>query len=102
MYIKGEELLEDPDRYLVQIADWLGVSSQADAIAAMKHPEQSPFAQPGPENARGGNNAGFMKDPTLRVGKMPEESLEGPLEWRQDSKGFEPHSIALARQLGYA
>lgn len=101
IYLKGEDLLENPDPHLLKLAKWLGVSTSKRAIAAMKQPERSPFATPGPANARAGNNSGFMSNPSLRVGKVAAETLEGPLEWRDDGKGFSPHSIALAHRLGY-
>ncbi|RMD69424.1 MAG: sulfotransferase, partial [Gammaproteobacteria bacterium] len=37
--LQGERLLEDPDRYLPQIVQWLGLRMDEGAIEAMKHPE---------------------------------------------------------------
>lgn len=81
--IKGEALLSDPDRYLPQIAEWLGVRTDRSAIEAMKHPERSPYARFGPPPARGGNDALFMQNPELRAGPVPEPSLA---EWLQGSQ----------------
>lgn len=75
MRIKGEDLLSDPDVYLPQIAAWLGLRTDAAAIAAMKHPENSPYAYVGPPPVRGGNDPKFMRNPRLRQGKVKEPSL---------------------------
>jgi hypothetical protein len=101
MVLKGEDLLADPDLYLAQICEWLGISGSPEAIEAMKHPEHSPFARPGPRNAQSGNNPGFLEDPYLRVGRPREPSLEGPLEWLDGQQGFQPYTLELARLLGY-
>ena len=72
------------------------------AIAAMLHPEQSPFARLGPFGAHLGDEPEFLRDPAFRAGTAKEEQLEGPLPWRSDGSGFEPEVIARARALGYA
>jgi hypothetical protein len=100
MHIRGEELLSDPDLYFRQIAEWLGIDAGKDSINAMKHPEDSPYACVGASNAKGGHNAGFLKNPKLRVGNIPEFSLEGELEWYPGTMFSEP-LIRLARKLGY-
>ena len=75
MRIKGEDLLSQPDVYLPQIAQWLGLRTDPDAIEAMKHPESSPYAYVGPFPIRGGNDPKFMRSPKLRQGKVKEPSL---------------------------
>ena len=102
MYLKGELFLEDPESILRQICEWVGVSTDPDAIAAMMRPEESPFASYGPENAKLGNNAGFIEAPELRVGKPREENLDDPLEWVEDRTAyFDPRTRLLAAALGY-
>jgi hypothetical protein len=76
MRIKGEDLLSDPDTYLPQIAEWLNLRTDSEAIEAMKHPENSPYAYIGPSPVRGGNDPKFMRDPHLRQGKVREPSLK--------------------------
>jgi hypothetical protein len=101
--MRGEDLLADPDRQLRILAEWLGLRADVDAIEAMKHPEASPYACPGPPGARFGNDPGFLEDPALRPrnGSRPEPVLDGPLSWRDDGAEFTDEVRALARELGY-
>lgn len=102
MFLQGEDLLAEPDRYLRQIVEWLGLRDDEEAIEAMKHPENSPYASFGPPNARAGNNFGFLENPRMRVGRPPEASLEGPLEWvPEEEVHFSREIIDLAHQMGY-
>lgn len=101
MQLQGELLLSDPDLYLPQICEWLGISSDADAIAAMKRPEDSPYACLGPANAAYGNNMGFLENPKLRIGGLPDLRLSGPLDWLEDHAEFSKDTVELAHQLGY-
>ena len=101
MRIKGEDLLSNPDIYLPQVAEWLGVRTDKAAIEAMKHPENSPYACMGPENATLGNDINFQKSPGLRPGKVSEASLQSPMEWMPNEM-FSPNILRLARQLGYS
>jgi hypothetical protein len=78
--IKGEDILSDPDRYLPQVAEWMGLRTDTEAIEAMKHPENSPYAYFGPYPARGGNDGKFMHSPRLRSGRVKEPSLKTYLE----------------------
>jgi Sulfotransferase family len=89
MRVKGEDILSYPDLYLSQIAEWMGIRTDAAAIAAMKHPENSPYACFGPAPARGGNDGKFMRSPRLRSGIVKEPSLQdffaqGQWEWASD------------------
>lgn len=101
MRIKGEDLLSNPKIYLPQIAEWLGVRTDIEAIEAMMRTEESPYACMGPENALYGNDINFLKNPKLRPGRVKEASLLGPLEWAPDQK-FSPSVVRLARELGYS
>lgn len=76
----GEDFMSDPDRGLRDIAAWLGISTDDEAIQAMKHPERSPYACYGPRNARFGNDPGYLEQPELREYTPKELSLEGALE----------------------
>lgn len=99
--LQGENLLAEPDNYFLQIAEWLDIRTDAEAIAAMKHPEYSPYAHIGPPSAAHGNNRGFLEEPILKVGRPSPATLVGPMEWLPEPRGFAPETLRLARQLGY-
>lgn len=84
--LRGEDFLSYPRIYLAQIAEWLGIKNDSPAIEAMLHPEQSPFACYGPNNARLGNGASFMKSPHLRPYQATSCNLEDPLSWDNQLK----------------
>ncbi|MEO1554831.1 MAG: sulfotransferase [Pseudomonadota bacterium] len=102
--VKAELLLSDPQKYLAQICDWLGVSTSADALEAMMHPENSPYACLGPPSALYGNDPNFLKNPVLdmsRLQNIKEPDLEMVVPWREDGSTLKPETIKLARQFGY-
>ncbi len=103
LWIRGEALLGDLELYLPQIAQWLGIRDDAEAIEAMLHPERSPYACIGPKKAKHGNNGGFLKNPVLdreRLSSMSEPSLDGPLDWAPELV-FTPKTRRLAHEFGY-
>lgn len=100
MRIKGEELISHLDVYLPQIAEWLGVRTDAEAMEAMKHPESSPYACVGPPNAPMGNDPNFLDSPKLRPGTIEEPTLEAPLDW-DPQRHFRPEVRKLAKEFGY-
>lgn len=99
--IKGEDFLADIDNQLIRLCEWLGISTAPEAIAAMKRPEDSPFASFGPANALLGNDPNFLSAPQLRPYKSREESLAGPLSWRPDEAPFHPRVVEMAQSFGY-
>lgn len=102
MYLHGEWFFEDPELWLKQICEWVGLSTDKEAIAQMMKPEESPFAVEGPSSARYGNNRGFVENPNLRVGKIKEENLDDPLEWIESGEAyFAQETRLLAYTLGY-
>lgn len=100
MRLRGEDLVANPDCYLPQICEWLGLRDDAEAIEAMKHPEHSPFACPGPQNALYGNDPNFLQSPALRPVKIEEASLDGELEWAPGQQ-FSAATRKLAKEFGY-
>ncbi|TCP63422.1 sulfotransferase family protein [Rhodovulum bhavnagarense] len=101
--LHGEWFFEDPRRILEQVCDWAELSRAPGAVERMMHPEESPYARPGPENAPYGNNPGFMENPHLRIGAPSAETLDGPLEWLDGlDVYFDAETRQLAHQLGYA
>lgn len=101
MRVCGEDLLTDPDRGLREIAGWMGLRTDDEAIEEMKHPERSPYAFVGPPGAQWGYSDSFLKNPGLRSNRAKPQSLEGALSWLDDGQGFLPKVKELARQFGY-
>jgi hypothetical protein len=100
MRLRGEDLLSDPPKYLVQICEWLGKTKSQAAIEAMLHPERSPFAKYGPSNAMFGNDPNYMEKPQLRTytEKLP------PIEDGDKAEDGTYYSATLrsyAKALGY-
>ena len=101
MRLRGEDLLNDPSRHLVEVCRWLGIAETDAAVEAMLHPEASPFAGLGPLGAHLGNDISFLRSSGMAGGQVPESVLGGPLSWRTDGKGFARPVVRLARGLGY-
>lgn len=104
MRIKGEMLLSDPKFYLRQICQWLDLDDGDDAIEAMLHPENSPYARIGPPSAKFGNDPNFLENPKLdfeRLARIKEGSLEGEIAWKPGQE-FRKETLHLARQFGYS
>lgn len=99
--VRAEDILNATDTSLRTIADWLGISTGDSAVAAMKHPEASPFARPGPAGSGiiGGNDPDFLADPRPRPVGLP-RSLAAPDGWTADPSIW-PMVVDLAQQLGY-
>ena len=101
MQMHGEIVLNKREGSLIKICEWLGLSNDVAAIEAMMHPEDSPYACLGPLGAQLGNDINFLRSPKLRDGDISYSTLEGPLPWRRDGKGFSEEVIKMARGLGY-
>jgi len=100
--VQGERILADPDTELARICQWLELPCGPRELAAMKAPEQSPYAHVGPINARLGNDINFLLEPRLRPAQFGDYDFAGPLPWRPDSQGLHPAVVELARELGYS
>lgn len=100
MHIQGEQLLSAPRLFLPQIAEWLGLRKDAEAIEAMMHPEASRFASYGPDSARYGNDPNFLERPALRAARATEPRMAGPLDWNP-ARSFLAPTVKLAKMLGY-
>lgn len=101
LQMQGEKVLNEREDSLRKIAQWLGIAYDEDAIEAMLHPEDSPYASLGPLGAHLGNDINFLRSPALRDGEIRYSTLEGPLQWRSDGKGFTDEVIEMARAFGY-
>jgi hypothetical protein len=100
--LRGEDVLTDPDGALRPLCSWLGLRDDDEALQEMKHPERSPFACIGPPGARYGMDGFFLRSPALRPSRAEPKTLEGPLSWRPDGRGFAPAVRRLALELGYS
>jgi hypothetical protein len=99
--VRGEDLLTDSDDALMQVTAWLGLRTDSEALAEMKHPERSPFAPYGPASAPFGSDIFLLQGPLLRPAWSAPRSLDGPLEWREDGQEFFPEVKELAQRFGY-
>lgn len=97
----GEHLLEENDKYLVQICQWLGLRTDSEAIEAMKHPEFSPYACLGPINAHYGNDPKFLKSPELRSAKFKLPPIDSYSFFQQIPPKQQAGILGLSHQLGY-
>lgn len=101
--IHGENFQRDLAVYLPQICEWLGIRADAEAIAAMMRPEDSPYSCVGPDNAKGGANRGFLENPVLdldRMARLKDPTLDAPMDWAPD-RHFSDTTRALAHYYGY-
>jgi len=101
MFLRGEDLLNDPPVYFEKICQWLGLSWTEAAYEAILNPDESPFACPGPYGTTMGNDPNFLNSPYFKQRYVKPSSLEGTLAWRTDGKGFIPEVVELAQRLGY-
>jgi len=72
--VRSEDVINEPATALPRVCAWLGIDPSVDAIT---HPEDSPYAALGPDNAAGGWDEGFLRDPRLRPVELP-RSLDLP------------------------
>lgn len=100
--LQGELLLSRPELYLPQIAEWLELRADPDAVDAMLHPERSPYARFGPPNAPFGHDPNFLHNPRFEKRAPRPARLEGPFDWpAPDADHFSRATLKTARALGY-
>jgi hypothetical protein len=87
-------------RVRAPVLEWLGVRVDNEGLAALRHPERSPYARPGPDGARGGNAPKFQRDPGLRPPRRP-RSLELRDDWPVTPLWRE-ELVKLGERLGYS
>jgi len=99
--VRAEDVLNDSLPQLRAIAAWLRVRTDDSAIEAMKHPEASPFAKPGPldSGAVGGGDPSFLRDPIPHRVHVP-GTLDPPTGWAAGASVWKM-VVALANRLGY-
>jgi Sulfotransferase family len=101
MTLRGEDLLDPSNSGFLQVVAWLGLRADSEALEQMRHPERSPYAGYGPNNAPFGSDMFVMPGPILRPSWYEPQTLEGPLPWRPDAQPFEPEVKELAQRFGY-
>ena len=101
LVLRGEDLLSEPEVYFQKISHWLGMEWNDEAFEAITHPQNSPFSGLGPVGAVLGNDGNFLRSTGYKKRPIPPSSLDGPLAWRSDGKGFIPEVIQLAHEFGY-
>jgi hypothetical protein len=102
LQLQSEELMASLHSYLSQIAEWLGLRTDAESIAAMLHPENSPYSRLGPSGAEYGNDPNFLSNPIYAPRPIASSSLDGELAWGQHHRpGFSAKTLKIARQMGY-
>jgi len=99
--VRGEDLLSASNQGLIDVASWLGLRTDSDALDEMRHPERSPFAGYGPASAPFGSDIFLVQKPVLRPGWLEARSLDSPVSWRSDGQGLFPEVKDLAGQFGY-
>lgn len=102
MRIRAEDVIAAPETQLAAIAAALGLPADKNAVAAMLHPEASPFAAIGPLGANFGDDPDFLRRPSVPSRPAEATSLEGPLPWRPGGAGFADAIAERARGLGYS
>lgn len=78
--IRGEDVLSDAASVMRQVAEWVGVRTDDEAIGCMLRPEESPYASLGPANAAFGNDTKFILSPAFRPGKPRTDGLKEYIE----------------------
>lgn len=101
MTLRGEDLLTDPEAVVTQIAEWLDLDTHAEDLAAIHHPERSPFSCYGPRNAPYGADPSFLENPRFEKRAIALPSLTADLGWAEGPRRLRPETVALAHQLGY-
>jgi Sulfotransferase family len=99
--VRGEDLLGEGSAGLVAFAGWLGVRTDPEAIEQMRHPERSVYAALGPSSAPFGSDRFLRPGPLVRNEWLRPRSIDGPLAWRSDARGFLLEVKRQARDLGY-
>ncbi|HEY2110762.1 MAG TPA: sulfotransferase, partial [Dongiaceae bacterium] len=100
--LRAEDILDGNPGRLRAVASWLGLSRAPTALAAMSHPETSPFACPGPKDSGiiGGFDPGFLEAPVMRK-LPPPPTLRLPEGWSGHEALWQMVED-LAERLGYA
>jgi hypothetical protein len=100
-HLRAEDLCADPRLTLARICAWLQLPRNREYLDAMRQPQGSAYACPGPYGAETGLDAEFLINPAAMPPPPQPVPLDQPLPWRPDRAPFRPQLIDLARLLGY-
>jgi hypothetical protein len=98
---KGEDVLSGDEGCLADFAEWLKLRHDDSAVEAMRHPERSPFARPGPATATSGSDAFMFGGCDYPSEWRSPGSLDGNVGWLPDDTGLLPPVKELAAKFGY-
>jgi hypothetical protein len=100
--IRAEDVLNDTDAQLAAIARWLGLRADGPAIAAMRRPQDSPFACFGPRQSGvvGGHDPTFLAAPAPRRARLP-HAMEQPVGWSGEKRLWR-ETVVFAARFGYS
>jgi hypothetical protein len=96
---RAEDLSRGGREALRRFCQWAGIRADAADLQAMRRPERSVFARPGPPGAEGGMDPHFLSAPRLRPVVAP-PTLDLDPRWNVDA-GVAAAIRGLARQFGY-
>jgi hypothetical protein len=100
--LQSERFEAPSDQELRALCRALGLRDDADAVAAMRKPDDWIFAGFGPGSAPYGLEADVLEAfdaDTLALASAAR--LDAPLPWRPDAEGFDPQLLRRAQDYGY-
>jgi len=95
--LRMESLLADPHGEISALCERLDLPHDEVAVAAMLHPENLPFAGPGPVGANLGDDPAFLHDPTF----PPKSGLGGTDSAQREEVPMLPEVADVASEYGY-
>lgn len=99
--LRVEDLVHDTGPTLTSLLAELGLDASAASIAAMQHPEASPFRGPGPFGANRGGDIQTLAALRSVLPALDALSLEGHAPWRPDGMPLEQDLRKRAAGFGY-
>jgi hypothetical protein len=99
--IKAEDVLAGDHDCLTTFAQWLGIRADPIAIDAMRHPERSAYAAPGPPTASSGSDAFMFGGCDFPAEWLEARTLEGSVRWLAGDIPLQPAVSGFAAELGY-
>lgn len=100
-HLDWHRLAQAPDEHLMELLGWLGWRQDANPLAAMLRPQDSPLACRGSARAPGGLDPDFLRERAFQPRLAPRDGLSGPVPWRNDGETLAPEVVALAQRFGY-